>query len=122
MCIILQHYLYICRMRNFEEILYMPEAENFIRLLDEKARAKVLYNISKAQYVKDPELFKKLDGEIWEFRTTYNKACYRLLAFWDKKTNKVVVCTHGFFKKTQKTPPQEIERAEQLRTEYIKGR
>lgn len=109
-------------MRNFEEILYMPEAENFIRSLDKKARTKVLYNISKAQYIKDPELFKKLDSEIWEFRTIYNKACYRLLAFWDKKTNKVVVCTHGFFKKTQKTPSQEIERAEQLRTEYIKGR
>lgn len=57
-------FLYVCRMRNFEETLYMPEAENFICSLDEKARDKILYNISKAQYIKDPELFNKLDGEI----------------------------------------------------------
>ena len=30
---------------------------------------KILYNISKAQYVKGPDLFKKIDEDIWEFRT-----------------------------------------------------
>ena len=32
----------------------------------------------------DKELFKKLNDEIWEFRTLYNKTHYRLFAFWDK--------------------------------------
>lgn len=98
----------------------MPEAMSFIDRLESKARKKVLSNISKAQEIKDPDLFTKLDGEIWEFRTLYNKVCYRLFAFWDKNRNAVVICTHGLIKKTQKTPSQEIEKAERLRKEYFK--
>ena len=30
-----------------------------------------------------------------------------------------VVLTHGFIKKTQKTPPREIERAKKIRDDYI---
>ena len=29
------------------------------------------------------------------------------------------VLTHGFIKKTQKTPPREIERAKKIRDDYI---
>ena len=64
---------------------------------------KIIYNIAKAKFVIDPELFKKLDDtDIWEFRTFYNKVKYRLLAFWDKDngTNTLVIATHGFIKKT----------------------
>lgn len=32
----------------------------------------------------DPELFKKLTDEIWEFRTLYQGLQYLILAFWDK--------------------------------------
>lgn len=31
----------------------------------------------------------------------------------------LVIATHGFVKKTQKTPKREIEKAEQLRKEYL---
>jgi phage-related protein len=70
----------------------------------------------------DPELFKKLDGEIWEFRTFYNKTHFRLFAFWDnfKKDYTFVVCTHGIIKKSRKTPPSEIKKAESLRKQYLK--
>jgi len=34
----------------------------------------------------------------------------------------VVILTHGFVKKTQKTPQQEIERAEAYRRDYLKRR
>jgi len=46
----------------------------------------------------------------------------RLLAFWDKEDSKetLVVATHGFIKKTQKTPKNEIEKAEHMRLEYFK--
>ena len=56
-------------MKNFDEILYMPEAEDFLCKLNADVRLKILYNISKAQYVKGPDLFKKIDEDIWEFRT-----------------------------------------------------
>lgn len=61
-------------MKNFDEILYMPEAEDFLCKLNADVRLKILYNISKAQYVKDPDLFKKIDEDIWEFRTLTRKS------------------------------------------------
>lgn len=67
----------------------------------------------------DKELFKKLNDNIWEFRTRYMGMTYRLLAFWDNETGNLVVATHGFIKKTQKTPENEIARAEALRKEYF---
>lgn len=89
--------------------------------LDEKTRNKVVYNIWKARSVNDKELFKKLQDEIWEFRTKYNKAYYRLFAFWEKtdKNDTVVISTHGLIKKTDKIPKSEIERAEKLREKYF---
>ena len=53
---------------------FLDEASDFLESLDEKAKEKILYNIWKARMVKakDKELFKKLQDEIWEFRTLYN--------------------------------------------------
>ncbi|WP_332914650.1 type II toxin-antitoxin system RelE/ParE family toxin [Algoriphagus boritolerans] len=60
---------------------------------------------------------KKLTEEIWEFRTLFNKTHYRLFAFWDKseKTDTIVISTHGLIKKTDKTPPGDLDKAERLR-------
>jgi phage-related protein len=102
-------------------VTFLKEADEFLDGLDDKARYKVIYNIHKAQFTSDPELFKKLEGEIWEFRTRYNKLYYRLFAFWDKteKTNVVVISTNGLIKKTGKTPQKELEKAERLRKLYF---
>lgn len=62
-------------------IKFLDQAVDFLESLDEKTRDKVIYNIHKARIVKDKELFKKLSGEIWEFRTLYNKNYFRLFAF-----------------------------------------
>lgn len=42
-----------------------------------KAREKIYYNIRRSQVIKDAELFKKLTGNIWEFRTLYNQTFIR---------------------------------------------
>lgn len=80
-----------------------------------------MYNIRKAENIRDAELFKKLNENIWEFRTRYNKTQYRLLAFWDRrdKQETLVIAVHGFIKKTSKTPSQELERAESIRERYF---
>ena len=94
---------------------------DFLESLDEKTKAKILYNIKLSQYKNDTELFKKLTDTIWEFRTLYNKTYYRFFAFWDK-TNKqetLVISTHGIEKKTGKVPKSEIQKAENLRTIYF---
>ena len=103
-------------------IIFLEWAKEFLDSLDDKTRRKVIYNVWKSKDVNDPELFKKLNKNIWEFRTKFQSKYIRLLAFWDKteKTETLVVATHGFVKKTKKTPKSEIERAESVRKQYFK--
>ena len=100
---------------------FLEEAKEFLDELDDKTKEKIVYNIWKSRITNNKELFKKLEDEIWEFRTKYNKTYYRLFAFWDKtdKNDTVVVSTHGLIKKTGKTPKKEIEKAERLRKKYF---
>ncbi len=102
-------------------IEFLDEAVEFLNNLDEKAREKIYYNLKKSQIKNDNTLVKKLNNEIWEFRTLYKRTQYRLFAFWDKtdKIDTLVISTHGFEKKTQKTPKKEIEKAENLRKHYF---
>ena len=111
-------------MKQFFEVDLLPKAVEFLENLDEKTREKMYYNIRKAQFIQDNELFKKLNDFIWEFRTLYNNKSYRLFAFWDnaEEQSVLVVATHGILKKTQKTPPREIEKAEEIRKQYINSK
>ena len=105
-------------------VQFLEEAREFLDELDEKARDKIVYNIWKARSTNDKELFKKLQDEIWEFRTKYNKTYYRLFAFWDKtdKNDTVVISTHGLIKKTDKISKSEFERAEKSRVKYFNNK
>ena len=57
------------------------------------------------------------DG-IFELRAQFGSDISRVLYFFI--INGRAVLTHGFIKKTEKTPPEEIERAKQYRSEYLK--
>lgn len=108
-------------MKQKFKVELMDEVDEFLKGLKEKARKKIIYNMRKAQVVNDSELFKKLNDNVWEFRTLHNKTYYRLFAFWDKtdKTETVVVSTHGIEKKTAKTPPKEIAKTERIMKQYF---
>ena len=68
-------------------------------------------------------IYSLLDNsDIWEFRTLYSGTAYRLLAFWDTDKDTLVIATHGFIKKTQKTPLKEIAKAEMIRKEYFNSK
>ena len=107
-------------MRYFET-RFLKEADEFVAKLDKKSAKKVFYNIDLAEQTNDPKLFKKLNKEIWEFRSLYLGNQNRLLAFWDKTepTSTLVLATHGFIKKGDKVPNNEIEKAERIREEYF---
>jgi phage-related protein len=107
-------------MRYFET-KFLDEADKFISQLDHKTIKKIFYNIDLAEQTNDPKLFKKLLNDIWEFRTKFAGLQIRLLAFWDKTDNKetFVIATHGFIKKVDKVPANEIERAVRLREKYF---
>lgn len=111
-------------MDNKFNIVLLTEAFEFLKSLDVKHANKILFNIRKAQHKNDPELFKKLTDEIWEFRTLYLGLQYRMLAFWDKtdNTNTLVIATHGFIKKQSKVPDNEISKAETQRKKYFQDK
>jgi phage-related protein len=102
----------------------MEDAREFLASLDDKSREKIIYNIDKASLINDKDLFKKLKGEIWAFRTLYNKTYFRLFAFLDKSDKSVtmVITTHGIVKKTDKISESDLEKAEQIRQNYLKSK
>ena len=103
------------------KVEFLPEAVEFMDSLDQKCQQKIYYNIKKAQLTNDAELFKKLNDNIWEFRTFYNKAHFRIFAFWDKshEHKTLVFSTHGLIKKTDRTPKTDLEKAERIREQYF---
>ena len=111
-------------MRQKFEVVLMEEAFEFLKKLDLKPRKKVLQNMHRAKYHIDPALFKKLERDIWEFRTLFAGIQYRLLAFWDKNSSAgtIVFATHGIIKKTSKVDKKEINKAEQIRDRYFKNK
>ena len=110
-------------MRYFETI-FLEEADVFISELDSKTIKKIFYNIDLAEQTNDPKLLKKLQNDIWEFRTKYAGLQIRLLAFWDKTDNKktLVIATHGFIKKVDKVPKNEIDRSVRLKENYFNNK
>lgn len=110
-------------MRYFET-RFLEEANQFISGLDLKIIKKIFYNIELAEHTNDPKLLKKLQNDIWEFRTKYSGLQIRLLAFWDKTDSKetLVIATHGFIKKVDKVPANEILRALRLKERYFNNK
>ena len=109
---------------RFFETIFLSEADEFISTLDPKSIKKIFYNIDLAEQTNDPKLFKKLQNDIWEFRTKFAGLQIRLLAFWDKTDSKetLVIATHGFIKKVDKVPANEIDRAIKLRNKYFNNK
>ena len=106
---------------QFFQTRFLEEANKFIASLNLKAANKIIYNIDLAEQSNDPRLFKKLQQDIWEFRTNFGGLQIRLLAFWDKEDDMetFVFATHGFIKKVDKVPINEIERAINIRRKYF---
>jgi len=55
------------------EVVFLEEAKIFIESQRENVRSKIIYNIWKSRKMNDPSLFKKLQNDIWEFRTRYGE-------------------------------------------------
>ena len=97
---------------------------DFLDSLPSKVAQKVTWvlNLLEDLDVVPSSYFKKLVGteEIWECRIQFGSNTYRIFCFF--ADNSVVVLTHGFMKKSQKTPKSEIEKAESYRRDFLKRR
>jgi len=95
--------------------------EQFLDALSGKQAQKVLWVLRLVEEL-DPvpgQYFKKLvnSEDIWEVRIQLGNDAFRLLGFFAQPT--LLVLTHGFAKKTQKTPTKEIATALRRRADYI---
>jgi len=94
-------------------------AEVFLSSLPPKAIVKMTWVLRLALRLErvPAQFFCKMEGadDIWEFRVRSGSTAYRIFAFWDKHH---IVLTHGIVKKTQKTPPKEIEKAKAYKQDY----
>ena len=95
-------------------------ASDFLLGLDKKMRAKMVWTINVLRAggpeVREP-YSKHLDDGIFELRAKVGTDITRVLYFFI--IGKRAILTHGFVKKADKTPPAEIERAKDYRTEYL---
>ena len=86
--------------------------EDFLEELDDRTLAKVLaiFKVIETHEMVPAQYFKKLtDYKLWEARVSLGGQAYRFLGFWDKGA--LIILTHGFEKKTEKTPEKEIRKA-----------
>lgn len=63
---------------------------------------------------------KYLEGDIFEFKV--KETGLRVTFFYDPQIRGVIVLTHHFIKKSQRTRKEEIERANLIKNSFIKGR
>lgn len=94
--------------------------EDFINELDVKKRAK-MYGLltilqDKGNMLREP-YSKHLDDGIFELRCRQGSDIIRVLYFFYYEEN--IILTNGFIKKTQKTPPDEIQLAKERRKDFI---
>ena len=111
---------------QFEVEFYETEtgaqpAKDFLDSLDTKMRAKMIMTIGLLQdngYELREPYSKHLDEGIFELRAKVGSDITRVLYFFYVGQN--VILTNGFIKKTNKTPPGEIEKAKKYRADYLR--
>ena len=97
---------------------------DFLESLSIKERALIYKNIEKLIEYKNRnfnlsnKFTKPLRDGIFELKVELKNKTSRSLYFYEK--NQMIIFTHGFIKKTQKTPSKEIEKAKKIMEAYKK--
>ncbi|MEI3340029.1 MAG: type II toxin-antitoxin system RelE/ParE family toxin [Eubacterium sp.] len=95
-------------------------AKDFLLSQDVKMRAKLFGLIDileeNGNQLREP-YSKPLEDGIFELRAKLGSDITRILYFFFYEGR--IILTHGFTKKTQKTPRNEIERAKKYRKEFL---
>ena len=95
-------------------------AKEFLDGLDNKMRAKMIRTVELLRdygYELREPYSKHLNDGIFELRAKVSTDITRVLYFF--VSGRKAILTHGFVKKTQKTPQSEIEKAENYRRDYL---
>ncbi len=104
---------------DFAEIDGKAPMTEFLDGISVRERAKILASIEKLVELKNSgippkeNLSKHLEEGIFELRVSFESRITRSLYFYEAEGQ--IIFTHGFVKKTQKTPKGEIARAKAIR-------
>src|SRR4051794_26688530 len=72
---------------------------------DGRAMLRLLAMVAEQGPPRNVEVSHKIAGEIWEL------IAGRLRVLWFYDEGRLVICSHGFLKRTRKTPVAEVDRA-----------
>jgi phage-related protein len=92
--------------------------ESFKASLTAKEQDKIDYGllILKTRDRISKKFVEHVKDSLYELRIEYNSNIYRVFFIFDEGS--IIVLFNGFQKKTQKTPPNEIEKALRIKEEY----
>ena len=98
--------------------------ETFYEKQTLKVKHKILWTLQIIEELEQiPDIYlkhlKKTSG-LYEIRVQVGNNIYRIFCFFDQ--DNIVVVGHGFQKKSQKTPKQQIEKAERIKKEYYESK
>lgn len=92
--------------------------EAFVETLEEEVERKIDYGLQllKTQERLSAKIVKHVGDGLYELRTEWDGNIYRVFFIFDN--DNVVVLFNGFQKKSQKTPQNEIKKAQRIKKEY----
>lgn len=95
--------------------------EEFLAALDDKTQRRFRWSMLQLRIrnvtARQP-LARHLEGRLWELREESSTNIYRIIYFFF--TGRRIVLLHGFQKKTQKTPRQEIDLAAKRMERFVR--
>lgn len=83
---------------------------------DSRRMLRLISRVASHGPPRNTELSHQISDGIWELI----QGRIRVLWFYD--TNRIIVCSHGFVKKSQKTPKLEVERARMTHKRYLRAK
>lgn len=99
----------------FEVVIYDEKNEQFLNSLSTKLKVKTFDNIALLEYygneLKKP-FVESFGYGLFELRSKSLEGISRL--FFTYQKDKIIIIFHGFIKKTQKTPANELEKARKI--------
>lgn len=108
-------------MKYRQVIAYKNYFEDFFKMQSRKVRDKIIKVLDILETVERVPItyLKYVEGTngLFEIRVQLGSDIFRIFCCFDG--NKLVVLFSGFQKKTQKTPPKEIDRAVRIMNEYF---
>tara|TARA_R110002124_G_scaffold221926_1_gene387408 strand:- start:544 stop:885 length:342 start_codon:yes stop_codon:yes gene_type:complete len=112
-------------MENKRELYFFKEYfKKFFDDQNDKVKKKILWTLRVVTELDQiPEIYLKHiknSSGLYEIRVQVGSNIFRIFCFFD--IDNLIVIGQGFQKKTQKTPKQQIERAEQIKREYYESK